>query len=83
MPKLAAQPDLPALARAEVRLAASALLYARHAQAGRFDPSRISPQLTPLRTFPDPVAVLSGLVDAKAASAALAAYNPPMPATRP
>ncbi|WP_148209784.1 L,D-transpeptidase family protein [Azorhizobium caulinodans] len=76
VPKLAAQPDLPALARAEVRLAASALLYARHAQAGRFDPSRISPQLTPLRTFPDPVTVLSGLVDAKDASAVLAAYNP-------
>ncbi|GGF87918.1 hypothetical protein GCM10007301_54820 [Azorhizobium oxalatiphilum] len=76
VPKLAANADLSALARAEIRLAASALLYARHAQAGRFDPSRVSPSLTPLRTFPDPVAVLSGLDGNKDASAALEAYNP-------
>lgn len=77
--KLTASPDLPALARAEVRLAASALLYARHAQAGRFDPSRISAQITPLRTFPEPNAVLVGLAAAPDASKALAAYNPPHP----
>ncbi len=76
VPKLAAHADLPALARAEVRLAASTLLYARHAQAGRFDPSRISPQVTPLRTFPDPAAVLGGLASTSDASAVLVAYNP-------
>lgn len=77
--KLTASADLPALARAEIRLAASALLYARHAQAGRFDPTRISPQITPLRTFPEPNAVLTGLAAAPDASKALAAYNPPHP----
>ncbi len=77
--KLTANADLPALARAEIRLAASAVLYARHAQAGRFDPSRISAQVTPLRTFPDPMAVLVGLAAAPDASKALAAYNPTHP----
>ncbi len=77
--KLTASADLPALARAEIRLAASALLYARHAQAGRFDPTRISPQITPLRTFPEPNAVLTGLAAAPDASKALAAYNPTHP----
>ncbi|OYW35614.1 MAG: hypothetical protein B7Z45_06500, partial [Azorhizobium sp. 12-66-6] len=76
--KLSAGADTDALARAELKLAASALLYARHAQAGRFDPSvRISAMVTPSRTFPDPLAVLSNLSQVADAGAALGAYNPP------
>ena len=81
--KLSAGADTEALARAELKLAASALLYARHAQAGRFDPSvRISGMVTPTRTFPDPLAVLFGLAQAADAGAALAAYQPPHPGYR-
>ncbi len=74
---LPVRPDAEVLAQAELRLAASALLYARHAQAGRFDPSRISPSLTPTRTFPEPLAVLNAVAGAKDAGAVLAGYNPP------
>lgn len=74
---LPARPDAEALAQAELRLAASALLYARHAQAGRFDPTRISPALTPTRTFPDQLSVLHALAAAGDAGAVLGAYNPP------
>lgn len=69
--------DADALAQAELRLAASILTYARHAQAGRFDPTRISPSLTPTRTFPDQLSVLHAVSGASNAGAALAAYNPP------
>ncbi|WP_132030949.1 L,D-transpeptidase family protein [Aquabacter spiritensis] len=72
-----AAPDT--LAQAELRLAASVLLYARHAQAGRFDPGRISGMVTPTRTFPDPLAVLTALAAAPDAGRALAGYNPPHP----
>ncbi|MGU3494682.1 murein L,D-transpeptidase [Xanthobacteraceae bacterium A53D] len=76
VPNLSAHPDLPTLARAEIRLAASTLLYARHAQAGRFDPTRISAFLTPTRSFPDPVAVLDDVSKSADAGALLAAFNP-------
>lgn len=76
VPKLTGT-DPDQLAQAELRLAASALLYARHAQAGRFDPSRVSPGVTPTRSFPDPLGVLNALAMAPDANAALAAYNPP------
>ncbi|WP_127091022.1 L,D-transpeptidase family protein [Aquabacter cavernae] len=69
--------DPDQLAQAELRLAASALVYARHAQAGRFDPSRVSSGVTPTRSFPDQLSVLNALATASDASAALAAYNPP------
>jgi len=65
------------LADTELRLAAAALAYARHAQAGRFEPSRISSLVTPTRDIPDPAAVLANLSAAANANAALAAYNPP------
>ncbi|MFG1461326.1 L,D-transpeptidase family protein [Xanthobacter sp. DSM 24535] len=76
-PRLSSGADPLALARAELKLAASALLYARHAQAGRFDPSRISKFLEPTRSFPDAHEVLSNLSTTSDASAALQAYNPP------
>lgn len=65
------------LAHAEGQIAAAALLYARHAQAGRFDPARISSLVTPVREIPDPAAVLATLAATPDVNAALAAFNPP------
>ncbi|OYY83026.1 MAG: hypothetical protein B7Y61_10925, partial [Rhizobiales bacterium 35-66-30] len=76
-PRLSPGADPLALARAELKLAATALLYARHAEAGRFDPSRISQMIAATRTFPDAREVLSNLSTSSDASAALEAYNPP------
>ncbi|MGQ3675244.1 L,D-transpeptidase family protein [Xanthobacter sp. TB0139] len=66
-----------ALARTETSLAATALTYARHAQTGRFNPTRISELVTPTREFPEPSAILAHISQARDANAALAAYNPP------
>ncbi len=71
--------DATALARAELDLAVSALTYARHAQSGRFNPTRISALVTPTRETPQPEGVLATLAGATDANAALAAYNPPHP----
>ncbi|MGR7994108.1 L,D-transpeptidase family protein [Xanthobacter sp. ZOL 2024] len=75
--RLAKGADATALADAELRLALAALTYARHAQAGRFEPSRISGMITPTRDIPEPAAILATLADAADANAALAAFNPP------
>ncbi len=79
LPRLSAPSDAAGLARDELKFASTALLYARHAQAGRFDPERISGLVTPVRQIPDPLAVLSTLASAPDAGAALAAFNPPHP----
>ncbi len=71
--------DAAALARAELDLAVSALTYARHAQSGRFNPTRISALVTPTREIPKPEGVLATLASVTDANAALAAYNPPHP----
>ena len=75
--KPAAGADPLALARAELKVAQAALTYARHAQSGRFEPSRISGMVTPVREIPDPAAILATLSGAPDANAALAAFNPP------
>lgn len=77
--KLSAPADAAGLARDELKFASTALLYARHAQAGRFDPERISGLVTPVRQIPDPLAILSTLAAAPDAGVALAAFNPPHP----
>ncbi|MFG1360433.1 L,D-transpeptidase scaffold domain-containing protein [Xanthobacter pseudotagetidis] len=77
VPPLPRRSDALTLARAELHLAVAALTYARHAQAGRFEPSRISSLVTPKRDIPDPAAVLDALAAAPDADAALAAFNPP------
>ncbi|MDI4666992.1 L,D-transpeptidase family protein, partial [Xanthobacter autotrophicus] len=64
------------LAHTELKVAVAALTYARHAQAGRFDPSRISSLVTPVREIPDPAAVLARVAYAPDANAALAGFNP-------
>lgn len=78
LPKLPSGLDPQALARDEVRVAVTALRYARQAQAGRFDPEAlISPQLTPARSFPDPLQVMNTLAGAQDAGVALDDFNPP------
>jgi murein L,D-transpeptidase YcbB/YkuD len=77
VPPLPRRADALTLARAELHLAVAALTYARHAQAGRFEPSRISSLVTPVRDIPVPAAVLDALAAAPDANAALAAFNPP------
>ncbi len=75
----AAGAQAPAMAQAELDLAVAAITYARHAQSGRFNPTRISALVTPTRDIPRPEAILADLADTKDANAALAAYNPPHP----
>lgn len=75
----AAGAQAPALAEAELDLAVAALTYARHAQSGRFNPTRISAMVTPTRDIPHPQAILADLASARDPNAALAAYNPPHP----
>ena len=71
-------PDSAAdLAEAELKLSASAVVYARDARGARLDPSRISSLLTPKLDIPAADAVLTRLASAPDAGAALAAYNPP------
>jgi len=60
-----------------LKIAQAALTYARHAQSGRFEPSRISALVTPVREIPEPAAILDTLATAGDANAALAGFNPP------
>src|SRR5690606_34670435 len=81
VPDFAAAGGSPgALAEAELRLTASVLDYARHAQSGRMHFSQVSGDILYPPHPPEPEKVLAGMTgatDADAASAALAAYNPP------
>jgi murein L,D-transpeptidase YcbB/YkuD len=65
------------LAKAEIALTQSAMKYARQAQAGRFDPSRLGELVTEKPSIPDPDSVLKSLAAASNISDALEAYNPP------
>ena len=73
--KAAATPD--ALADAEMKLTASMLDYARHAQSGRMHWSQAGSDIL----YPEhpiyPAEVLANVSTAKDSSAALAGYNPP------
>ncbi|MCS0497529.1 L,D-transpeptidase family protein [Ancylobacter sp. MQZ15Z-1] len=71
-------PDAPdaAVAEAELRLAGAALLYARHVQSGRFDPKRISDNIGPSPTVPDPAAVLAQLAGSPDPRATFASFAP-------
>jgi L,D-transpeptidase YcbB len=73
--KAGAEPD--ALAEAELRLTASVLNYARHAQTGRAHYSRISADISYSLVYPEPADILTNMAEAKNAGEALAAYNPP------
>lgn len=53
------------LADAELRTSLTAILYSRHAQAGRVEPTSLDEEFLDLRPArPDPLAVLKGLADA-------------------
>jgi murein L,D-transpeptidase YcbB/YkuD len=71
----AASPDQ--LAEAELKLTASMLDYARHAQSGRMHWSQVAADILYPEHPTDPAEVLANISTAKDASAALDGYNPP------
>ena len=73
--KAATTPD--SLAEAELKLTASMLDYARHAQSGRMHWSQVSGDIQYPEHPTDPSEVLANVTTSKDASAALDSYNPP------
>jgi murein L,D-transpeptidase YcbB/YkuD len=65
------------LAEADLKLTASMLDYARHAQSGRMHWSQVSADIQYPDHPTDPSEVLANVTTAKDASAALDGYNPP------
>jgi hypothetical protein len=66
------------LAESELKLTATALTYARHAQVGRVHYSRVSADIFYDLVAPEPGAVLTKLADAKNIAEALDGFNPPL-----
>jgi L,D-transpeptidase YcbB len=75
--KAAANPD--GLAETELRLTASVLTYARHAQAGRIHFSRVSADIFYTPVAPEIADVLANMAETKNVDEALDSYNPPQP----
>src|SRR5262249_37034419 len=75
--KAASSPD--ALADAELRLTASVLTYARHAQIGRIHFSRVSGDISYNLVAPEVPDVLANMAETKNVDQALESYNPPQP----
>ena len=65
------------LVRAEILLMSTVLKYARHAQSGRVDPSRISINIAFTPPVPDPLQVLNAISESVDVAAVLDNYNPP------
>jgi murein L,D-transpeptidase YcbB/YkuD len=76
---LAMPAKIEAVARADVLLSRSIVTYARHAHAGRYQPSDFSRNIDYKPHLPDPVAVLAKVASADDPAAALASYNPTHP----
>ena len=74
-----ANSDLAALAEAELKLSATVLTYARHAQLGRVHYSRVSADIYYEQVPPEPGAVLGNVASAHDVGKALESYNPPQP----
>ncbi|MDO8877768.1 MAG: L,D-transpeptidase family protein [Pseudolabrys sp.] len=72
----ASTPD--ALAEAELKLTASALTFARHAQVGRVHYTRVAADIQFDQKAPEPADVLNKLAANDDAGATLDSYNPPM-----
>jgi L,D-transpeptidase YcbB len=72
-----ANDDPAALAEAELKLTASVLTYARHAQTGRVHYSRVSADIVYNLVYPEPPEVLGKMADAKSIREALDSFNPP------
>jgi murein L,D-transpeptidase YcbB/YkuD len=77
VPDFAAATNPDALAEADLKLTASMLDYARHAQSGRMHWSQVSGDISYPEHPTDPNEVLTNVSTAKDASAALDSYNPP------
>ena len=73
--KSVATPD--ALAEAELKMTASALMFARHAQIGRIHFTRVGSDIQYDLVPPDPAEVLNKLADATDAGNVLDGFNPP------
>ena len=73
--KSASTPD--ALAEAELKLTASALTFARHAQIGRIHFTRVGADIQFDLVAPEPADVLAKLADGNDAGKVLDGYNPP------
>src|SRR5262245_38066511 len=73
--KAATSPE--ALAEAELKLTASALTFARHAQIGRIHFTRVGPDIQYDLAAPEPVEVLAKLADGNDAAKVLDGFNPP------
>jgi len=76
VPNFAPLTDPSALAEAEIRLTASVVTYARHAQIGRVHWSRVSGDIFYDQSAPDPDKVLATMAETKDVSEALDAYEP-------
>ena len=77
VPDFAAATTPDALADADLKLTASMLDYARHAQSGRMHWSKVSGDIQYPEHPIDPTEVLANVSSAKDASLALDSYNPP------
>ncbi|MBA4783985.1 MAG: L,D-transpeptidase family protein [Rhizobiales bacterium] len=77
-----ADAGLERVAEAELRLSVTLLRYARHAQAGRALPAKISENIKLKPVYPDPQSVLVKLATSDDKVAALSSYNPPQKAYR-
>ncbi len=66
-----------ALAEAELKLTASALTFARHAQIGRINYTRVSADIQYDLIAPEPADVLAKLADSNDAGNVLDGFNPP------
>ena len=80
VPSIQAGAAPAALAEAEIRLTASVLDYARHAQMGRVHYSRVSGDIYYEQIAPQPLDVLSKVANAKTAAEALDSFQPQQPA---
>ncbi len=77
IPDFAAATSPDALADSDLKLTASMLDYARHAQSGRMHWSQVSGDIQYPEHPIDPAEVLANVTSAKDASLALDGYNPP------
>ncbi len=77
VPDFAAASSPDQLAEADLKLTASMMDYARHAQSGRLHWSQVSGDISYPEHPINPEQVLTNVTSAKDASAALDSYNPP------
>jgi L,D-transpeptidase YcbB len=76
VPNFASLTDPAALAEAEIRLTTSVITFVHHAQIGRVHWSRVSGDIFYDQSAPDPVEVLTTVMEAKDVGEVLAAYEP-------